>query len=60
MGRFNNGNYYRSNKDAELQWLEDGANVVGRLCLYGFCALFIGMCQIVYGLFKLASSVKIS
>lgn len=59
MGRFNHGNYYRKDGDAELQWLEDGVNVVGRLCLFAFCALFIGLCQITYGLFKLATSVKI-
>jgi hypothetical protein len=58
MGRFKNGNYYRGKNDAELQWLEDGVNYTGATLIGGVCALFIGVVQIVIGLFQLISDDK--
>lgn len=53
MGRFVDGNYYRDENDAESQWLEDGANLVGATFIGGICALFIGVIQICIGFFYL-------
>jgi hypothetical protein len=56
MGHYRDGNYYRGEQDAELQWLEDGAGLVGHLVIYGVCALAVGIFQIIFGLFKLVTS----
>lgn len=53
MGRYENGKYYRSKNDAELQWLEDGVGLVGKT-FCGVVLLFIlGAVQISIGLFTL-------
>jgi|688.fasta_scaffold149405_8 hypothetical protein len=55
MGRFESGNYYRDENDAELQWLEDGVNLTGATFIGGICALFMGVLQILIGFFYLIS-----
>jgi len=60
MGHYQNGNYYRGENDAELQWLEDGIGLVVKLFVYGVCALAVGICQLTYGLFKLVTSDRAS
>jgi hypothetical protein len=56
MGRYQDGNYYRNEDDAELQWLEDGIGLTGKTLVFGVCALALGLCQLGYGLFKLLTS----
>jgi hypothetical protein len=59
MGYFNNGNYYRNDDDVELQWLEDGANLILQLTLRSFCLLITGICQLVYWVFETLTSDKV-
>jgi hypothetical protein len=56
MGHYRDGNYYRGEQDAELQWLEDGAGLVGQLIIYGVCAFAVGVFQLLFGLIKLVTS----
>jgi hypothetical protein len=56
MGHYNGKNYYRDKNDAELQWLEDGANLVIAIFAYGLVSCFTGIFQICAGLFTLITS----
>jgi hypothetical protein len=58
MGHYNGKNYYRGKEDADLQWLEDGANLVIALFVHGLCSCVIGVVQICVLLFKLITSDK--
>jgi hypothetical protein len=58
MGRCKNGKYYRGKDDADLQWLEDGVNVVGQTLVFSVFSIFIGVFQIVFGLVKILFTPK--
>jgi hypothetical protein len=58
MGRYRNGGYYRGKDDADLQWLEDGANLIIALFVHGMLALILGICQFCVGLFQLITAEK--
>ena len=53
MGRYRNGGYYRGKNDADLQWIEDGANLIIALFVHGMLALVLGIGCLVLGLYKL-------
>jgi hypothetical protein len=56
MGRFEKGGYYRGRRDAELQWLEDGFNLVGAVFVRSIILFVVGICQLIYGIFTLITS----
>jgi len=58
MGRCKNGKYYRGKDDADLQWLEDGVNVVGQTLVFSVFSIFIGVFQIFFGLVKILFTPK--
>lgn len=53
MGRYRNGGYYRGKNDADLQWLEDGANLIIALIVHAMLALVLGIGCLAVGLYKL-------
>jgi hypothetical protein len=59
MGHYRGKNYYRGENDAELQWLEDGANLLIQLFAHGILCLISGVIQIFAVVFKLITSDKI-
>ena len=46
MGKYQDGNYYRDDNDGELQWLEDGTNLVGQTFIAGLGGLLFCFCQL--------------
>jgi hypothetical protein len=58
MGQYRNGGYYRGKNDADLQWLEDGANLVIALFVHGMLALILGIFQLCVGVFELITAEK--
>jgi hypothetical protein len=60
MGHYSGKNYYRGKNDADLQWLEDGANLVVALFVHGMLSFLFGVAQICVVLFKLITSDKTS
>jgi hypothetical protein len=56
MGRYRNGNYYRSKNDPELKWLEDSAGLFGKVFMFGVCSLVVGIFQLGCYLVQLVTS----
>ena len=47
MGQYRSGRYYRGRDDADLQWLEDGVGLIGKIFVFSALSCIIGIVQLI-------------